>query len=577
MTSKLQRFDQAMRREVTHLGRRHKLSDSRAFLAWFGTIGLRLDEEEAVEVVSYDGGNDRGIDLFYVDDEQERIVIGQGKYFQRANRSPKPADLTLLFNAPSELSDPQELLDAGRNDLADAARELIDARKRGFGIHLLMVYPGPVNDELKRMVRGHNRRNLREGVSASLVCLPDLVLAYEDHMGSSGRVASGVMALERGTYFEQEDVFGKSLVATISGHELKALYAKHGDRLFDQNVRLFLGTRKGSVNAEIRDTLQDTQERMYFWAYNNGITVVTQSFVIQGNSVEMTGFSIVNGCQTTVSIAEASDAAAERVSVLVRIVAAKPALVDNIIRYTNSQNPISAWDISARDRIQRRLKQELESLPQPWFYALRRGELDTINKSAFGPPGARRTLPFPLSAQYLAALKGMPVEAYKDKARLFTTHRDAVFPPDSSAGDVLWAWHVGQAVEAAIAKYRREFAEDEVALGILRRGARFFATAVAGHLLRLRNGDDVFGKVSGERLGQKNMIERLDKYAIAAVIQYVSMVRPVIESGTEFGTFLRASETNGLLARRVKEGHMLDKLAPKALEEGLPRLPGVAR
>lgn len=40
MTSKLQRFEQAMRREVSQLGRRHKLSDSRAFLVWFGTIGL---------------------------------------------------------------------------------------------------------------------------------------------------------------------------------------------------------------------------------------------------------------------------------------------------------------------------------------------------------------------------------------------------------------------------------------------------------------------------------------------------------------------------------------------------------
>ena len=56
------------------------------------------------------------------------------------------------------------------------------------------------------------------------------------------------------------------------------------------------------------------------------------------------------------SIAEASDTAAGDVAVLARIVAAKPELVDRIIRFTNSQTPINVWDLSARDKTQQRLR-----------------------------------------------------------------------------------------------------------------------------------------------------------------------------------------------------------------------------
>ncbi len=343
-------------------------------------------------------------------------------------------------------------------------------------------------------------------------------------------------------------------------------------------MRLFLGTRKGSVNAGIRETLQDTTERTNFWAYNNGITIVARTFKLSADSksVEMSDFSIVNGCQTTVSISEESDAAAAKVSVLSRVVAAKPDLVDSIIRYTNSQTPIKLWDLSARDKLQKRLQKELAELKRPWFYALRRGELETIpNKADFGAYGQRRLLEFPLTAQFLAALRGLPVEAYKDKARLFTVHKDKVFPNDTSSADLLWAWSIGQASERAISKYKDDLDLDDTAIAILRRGARFFVLAIAAHLLRLRNGADVFAKVEAERVLDKAMIKRLDNYALLAVSYYVSIMRSLVDGGTELSTLLKNTETSVLIERRVKERLFEQELAPKALDEALPKLPGI--
>lgn len=573
-------FESELRDAIKDLAERHQISSDKAFSVWYGIEAFRLSEEEALEAASYDGGNDRGIDFFLVDDEWERVVIAQFKNLKNSDKAPKPADLALLLDTLDELEEPQELLDAGRQDLAEAAEALAEARAHGHTVQLHFVYPGARSSELERRVRQFNRQNGTENVGAAIVRLSDLELLHEDYVGSAGRVHKGTLELLPGSGRIQDGSYGHALVATVGGTSLKNLYDEHGNRLFDQNVRLFLGTRKGTVNAGIRNTLHDTQERGHFWAYNNGITIIARTFDFddEQGSVELTDFSIVNGCQTTVSIGEASDAGARDASVLARVVAAPdPSLVDNIIRYTNSQTPINVWDISARDRLQQRLQREMSELDPKWFYALRRGEFETLpDKSEYGRGRDRRVLPFPQSAQYLAAVRGLPVEAYKDKARLFTAHKDRVFPHGTSVADLLWAWHIGQAVEAALKSFAGRFGDDPQTAALLKRGARFFSTAVTAHILRLRNGEDFISKVGIERLADRALLDRLGKYANIGVAWYVSIMRTMIEAGAELPVLLRNVETSTTIERRTAERMFEEEQAPDTLKEKLPLLPGIS-
>jgi hypothetical protein len=103
--------------------------------------------------------------------------------------------------------------------------------------------------------------------------------------------------------FQHSGTFGEALVATIPASEIIGLHSAYGERLFDRNVRLFLGA-KGPVNAAMAATLIDDKQRGNFWAYNNGITVLCDSFKLHGGKVGVKNFSIVNGCQTTVSLAQ---------------------------------------------------------------------------------------------------------------------------------------------------------------------------------------------------------------------------------------------------------------------------------
>lgn len=571
-------FEETLRRSVADISAESGLDNDRAFAVWYCETSLRLERDEAVDACRYDGGNDRGIDIFYVDNELQRVVIAQAKYFKSSTKSPKPADVALLLDALDALSDPQALRDDGRPDLAEAADDLRDARDLGYVVHLQVVYPGPGRKGLESQMRTFNRLHSDEDAAAELVPLAELESLYAEFLGQVGRVAAGTLELQATMAYEQAGTYGSALVCSIPGSSLKALYDLHGNRLFDQNVRLFLGSRKGSVNAGIRETIDDAGDRQNFWAYNNGITIVARSFKRNRSkrAVELKDFSIVNGCQTTVLIGSSDPGFVAGISVLARIVAAPQAIVDSIIRFTNSQTPIRIWEMSARDRNQRRIRSELDRLPEPWFYAFRRGEFDTTpDKTRYGTP--TRLLPFPDSIQFLAAFRGLPVQAYKDKGRLFTTHRDKVMPPGLSPVDLLWAWHVGLAVRRLLPTVQAELSDDPIAALVLRRGAQFYATAVAARVLSEQNGADFTAAVDPKRLTDKAMSDRLDKYARTALVGVVKTMKQLLKSESDLGVVLRSPDTNVALDDWAREELVSLRAAPKALEEMLPRLPGLEK
>ena len=67
--------------------------------------------------------------------------------------------------------------------------------------------------------------------------------------------------------------------------------------VFNDNVRDFQGSIN-SVNNNIRETLVSGSPTL-FSVLNNGITIVADSMKLSGNSLTITDYQIVNGCQTS--------------------------------------------------------------------------------------------------------------------------------------------------------------------------------------------------------------------------------------------------------------------------------------
>ena len=115
-------FRKALSADVQHLAERFAVSPSQAFLIWFMTTILDLTEDEALEATSIDGANDKGIDFFYVDNDQGRIIIAQAKYTSTMDVNVREAHLGRLQTSLQWLSSPGALRRDGRHDLAKLPR-----------------------------------------------------------------------------------------------------------------------------------------------------------------------------------------------------------------------------------------------------------------------------------------------------------------------------------------------------------------------------------------------------------------------------------------------------------------------
>jgi hypothetical protein len=193
-------------------------------------------------------------------------------------------------------------------------------------------------------------------------------------------------------------------LSVIPGRVLADIYIKYGGKLLEGNVRAFLNTT-GKVNTGIRNTIVNLPEM--FFAYNNGIAGTALDVKTECNETgiyitELTDFQIVNGGQTTASIANAMQnpppghnqlSVKEKVNSIfvplkLSIVSEEKAetLIPDIARYANSQNKVNDADFFANhpfhiemERFSRRLlvpKQGGAQYSTKWYYERSRKQYD---------------------------------------------------------------------------------------------------------------------------------------------------------------------------------------------------------
>lgn len=188
----------------------------------------------------------------------------------------------------------------------------------------------------------------------------------------------------------------KSYQGVMPATILAALYREYGGRLLEGNVRSFL-TLKTSVNKDIRGTILGQPEK--FFIFNNGIAVTVRKveFNKAGEMVGATDLQIINGGQTTASLARAamSDKAdLSKIQVAMKLTFISEdlpeeealALMQNISRFSNNQNKVSGADFSSNHPLHIRIEKCSERIVAPpapgvqygsyWFYERNRGSYD---------------------------------------------------------------------------------------------------------------------------------------------------------------------------------------------------------
>jgi hypothetical protein len=239
-----------------------------------------------------------------------------------------------------------------------------------------------------------------KAVSASILGTEELEIDFTDF------VEGGLPCLKAS---ESDDYDG--YLCVIPGDALAELYDRFGSRLLEGNVRSFLST-SGKINRGIQGTIRAEPNR--FFVYNNGISA-TATFA----NVEMTELGprllsarylqIVNGGQTTASlqIAKRKDKAGlEGIHVQMKLSVVKArdselldSMIQNIAKYSNSQNKVSDADFFSNHPFHRAIERRSRALKAPaapgaqfntfWFYERARGQY--LNMQSQMTLGQKRT------------------------------------------------------------------------------------------------------------------------------------------------------------------------------------------
>ncbi|ABW30197.1 AIPR family protein [Acaryochloris marina] len=111
--------------------------------------------------------------------------------------------------------------------------------------------------------------------------------------------------------------------------------------IFDENVRAYLG-ECNDVNMKIKETLSNEKFKEYFALLNNGITIVSPDVRVQSDSISLSNYQIVNGCQSSHVLYRNKNYLGENTMITAKVIEVdNPEIVNKIVEATNNQSYVS--------------------------------------------------------------------------------------------------------------------------------------------------------------------------------------------------------------------------------------------
>jgi len=382
-------FIEQIRGEITLLSKEENIDKSKAFIIWILQQYYSLPREEAVNVMT-DSSGDKGMDAFI--ENEDSMTIIQCKLYDDETKEVGEKEISVFKNCLDWLKQPNEIQQLNLPKLLDAATIFVEKWNEGASVELHYFGFGKFSNGANRERRVFNNSDYRDRMQMYFHDIDDILNLFQANLQSVNPLSSETVNLNfsKGQFFLRQEGNFPALVVSIKGNELASLYTKYGDRLFERNIRLFRGVRKGSINAEIINTVLNTSDRKKFWYFNNGISFVCSDFCFDDEKnptkVTVVGPQIINGCQTTVCLKEAQNlsegtaAIPDEIDVLARFIKAPISDVELITLYTNSQNPVSEAQLKSNDPIQKRLKRDFDNYSPPYFYSIKEGDWKILLK-----------------------------------------------------------------------------------------------------------------------------------------------------------------------------------------------------
>lgn len=391
-----------IKEEVQAIASERDLKDYQAFGYWYLERIEDYSAEEAERLV-VDGAWDGGRDAVDFDEGEAALRIYQFKYSSTKG---------YVENALKDIQRALPIEVAKLDKAQSLTLQIVALSKVDAAFH------GQVK-KVRTWIRTYIRKNHphipKESVEVELLDLPRFAQLFEELFGVEATL----------TFRGAPSNFNGAVLGLVDLQGLKS----HVDdeALFAFNIRKFLGLKKGSVNVEIKLSLNDDQERDRFWRLNNGIVCLCTSADVKGSEGKFENLTIVNGAQTVSTSARFlndNPAITEPVwcvAKIIPVVNKDLSEARKLTKTSNTQTPASSTDLRSVDIGHSRITQWLEK-HMNLQYSYRRG---------VGGPRGENVVPMKELAQAFIAFWTMePNVPFSRAGSLFSknSYYDEIFP-----------------------------------------------------------------------------------------------------------------------------------------------------
>lgn len=376
---KMDDFENQLKREVLEIceknGWKYDNNKQRgmAFEDWcFNLLAERYPADENDRQDSIIRTDDFSIDVVFESRENREAYLLQCKFEKPAANDPIEEETLKTFFSNAELLKDKNYIKSRKSnnerieDLSGEYQYWID---NDYTVHFVFVSTFRSTEKMRALEHKFNAHFKNQQISFHVWDIDALKEEYLSVKSVEQLYPEAVtFDLAAGQYLRLSGE-PNNITFAVRGTTLQTIFRQHKDRLFNWNIRRFLG-RKGQVNQGMTTTLD--KEPQFFFYYNNGISALCDGFEFDENTkrLRVSKLQIVNGAQTMGALGAADESKANQAYVLVKLTALKNAHRETgpaaaLIRSNNTQNSLRLPDFRSNDPIQLWLEQAFkDSKPQ---------------------------------------------------------------------------------------------------------------------------------------------------------------------------------------------------------------------
>ena len=320
-----------------HLGA--KRSESAAFLIWYFENYSRMDRLEATDCVC-DQCGDKGVDGIYVNTDANLIEVYQSKLYQKSTGTVGDKLLREFQGtlAQFESEDTVKTLVESAGD-AEIVRLIgrLEVLKHNSEFEVVGYFV--CNAELDK----NGRSFLRSARAIRFIGKSELESTYvssERDTPATATMSFSITGYEAAKYIVDKD--HGAVIAPVRASELVAMDGIVNQAVFAYNVRGPLGGTQ--VNRDIAQSISERLKHKVFPLFHNGITIVAEKVEEDEDSIRISNYFVVNGCQSLTALFRNKRHLTDDLRILTKFIQAPPAsdLAEMVTRFSNNQNGVKA-------------------------------------------------------------------------------------------------------------------------------------------------------------------------------------------------------------------------------------------